>query len=91
MLVVRMIATVRQAADKQVAVAAFNKFCQSTVNEEEEIAHKLLGSQFAGQLDMLRLLVAEALYEEELEQVRFWIFQLVKMFFKILFKLSVNA
>jgi len=68
MLLVRMIATVRQAADKSALVAKFSAFCKATVNEEEEIAHKLLGQQFENQQALLRELLHEALYTDELHQ-----------------------
>ena len=35
-----------QAKDPSTALAAFSQFCNTTVNEEEEIAHKLLGEAF---------------------------------------------
>ena len=35
-----------QAKNPDQVISAFNKFCRATVNEEEEIAHKLLGKQF---------------------------------------------
>ena len=41
-----MIATVKQAKNPDHVTSAFSKFCKATVNEEEEIAHKLLGKQF---------------------------------------------
>jgi hypothetical protein len=43
------------------------------VNEEEEIAHKLLGEQFRGQLQTLRELMSQALYSDAVQQVKCWI------------------
>jgi hypothetical protein len=43
------------------------------VNEEEEIAHKLLGEQFRGQMQVLQELMVKALYSESVQQVKFWI------------------
>ncbi|KAK2192875.1 hypothetical protein NP493_21g07016 [Ridgeia piscesae] len=68
MLIARMIATVKQAKDPSSALAAFSQFCHTTVNEEEEIAHKLLGETFQSHLELLRSLVTGALYEEQLQQ-----------------------
>jgi len=38
------------------------------VNEDEEIAHKLLGEHFRGQLQTLRELMAQALYSDTVQQ-----------------------
>lgn len=61
MLICRIIASVEQAADKEAAVNTVMQFCHKTVNEEEEITHKLLGPQFADKLELLRTLLARAL------------------------------
>jgi len=66
MLIARMIATVKQAADKESVLAKLSYFCQTTINEEQEIVHKLLGQNFLSQIDMLRELLSEALYDENL-------------------------
>ncbi|XP_069350358.1 histone-lysine N-trimethyltransferase SMYD5 isoform X2 [Eulemur rufifrons] len=68
MLMARMVATVKQAKDKDRWIRLFSQFCNKTANEEEEIVHKLLGDKFKGQLDLLRRLFTEALYEEALSQ-----------------------
>ncbi|XP_078530609.1 protein-lysine N-trimethyltransferase SMYD5 [Lissotriton helveticus] len=68
MLMARMVATVKQAKDKDRWVNLFSQFCSKTANEEEEIVHKLLGDKFKGQLDLLRGLFVEALYEERLSR-----------------------
>ncbi|NWY72280.1 SMYD5 protein, partial [Erithacus rubecula] len=64
MLMARMVATIKQAKDKEWWIRAFSQFCSKTANEEEEIVHKLLGDKFKGQLELLRLLFTEALYDE---------------------------
>lgn len=45
------------------------QFCHRTVNEEEAIAHKLLGEQFRRQLEVLRELMSLALYSDIVHQV----------------------
>ncbi|XP_071448093.1 protein-lysine N-trimethyltransferase SMYD5 [Hetaerina americana] len=65
MLLARIIATVRQAEDKNGAMNAFMQFCHRTVNEVEEIAHKLLGEHISNQLEVLRELTAKALYSDD--------------------------
>ncbi|NXC91616.1 SMYD5 protein, partial [Cercotrichas coryphoeus] len=68
MLMARMVATIKQAKDKEWWIKAFSQFCSKTANEEEEIVHKLLGDKFKGQLELLRLLFTEALYDEYLSR-----------------------
>ena len=45
------------------------QFCMATVNDEEAIAHKLLGQHFQDQQEVLRTLLASALFEEDLQTV----------------------
>ncbi|NXD34847.1 SMYD5 protein, partial [Copsychus sechellarum] len=68
MLMARMVATIKQAKDKEWWIKVFSQFCSKTANEEEEIVHKLLGDKFKGQLELLRLLFTEALYDEHLSR-----------------------
>ncbi|XP_063781456.1 histone-lysine N-trimethyltransferase SMYD5 [Pseudophryne corroboree] len=68
MLMARMVATIKQAKDKDLWLQLFSQFCNKTANEEEEIVHKLLGDKFKGQLDHLRRLFTEALYEERVSR-----------------------
>ncbi|XP_062903248.1 histone-lysine N-trimethyltransferase SMYD5 [Mobula hypostoma] len=68
MLLARMVAIVKQAKDKSRWIRLFSQFCSRTANEEEEIVHKLIGDKFKGQLEMLRQLFTDALYEDSLSQ-----------------------
>ncbi|XP_064631113.1 histone-lysine N-trimethyltransferase SMYD5-like [Lineus longissimus] len=68
MILVRMIAMVKQTSNKEAILSAFSEFCHRTVNEEEAIAHKLLGTEFQEQVEILRNLFTESLYDEELSQ-----------------------
>uniref|UniRef100_A0A673BID4 Protein-lysine N-trimethyltransferase SMYD5 n=1 Tax=Sphaeramia orbicularis TaxID=375764 RepID=A0A673BID4_9TELE len=68
MLMARMVAAVKQAKDKAHWQKLFSHFCSRTANEEEEIAHKLLGEQFRGQLALLHSLFSEALYDDHLSR-----------------------
>ena len=79
MLLARIIATVRQAEDKRGAIGLFMEFCHRTVNQDEEIAHKLLGKEFQNQLEKLRELMEKALGGSDVEHVKFCI---VKFFIK---------
>ena len=69
MLLARVIATVRQASDKEGATALFMQFCHRTNNEEEEIAHKLLGEEFKDQLETLRTLMEKSIWAPEVQHV----------------------
>ncbi|XP_059201848.1 histone-lysine N-trimethyltransferase SMYD5 [Centropristis striata] len=66
MLMARMVAAVKQAKDKAHWQKLFSHFCSRTGNEEEEIAHKLLGEKFRGQLALLHSLFKAALYDDHL-------------------------
>uniref|UniRef100_F7DXQ8 Protein-lysine N-trimethyltransferase SMYD5 n=2 Tax=Xenopus tropicalis TaxID=8364 RepID=F7DXQ8_XENTR len=70
MLMARMVGTIKQvqAQDKDWWMHLFSQFCNKTANEEEEIVHKLLGDKFKGQLDQLRRLFTDALYEERVSR-----------------------
>nr|XP_014345514.1 PREDICTED: SET and MYND domain-containing protein 5 [Latimeria chalumnae] len=57
-----------QAKDEGLWMNLFSQFCSRTANEEEEIIHKLLGEKFKGQLEILRKLFAEVLYDERLSR-----------------------
>lgn len=61
MLLVRMVAMVNQANDKQDIYSIFSQFCHRTVNDTHEIAHNLLGEKFVGQIDVLREMMEKAL------------------------------
>ncbi|XP_032891637.1 SET and MYND domain-containing protein 5 [Amblyraja radiata] len=68
MLLARMVAMVKQAKDKGRWKKLFSQFCSRTANEEEEIVHKLIGDRFKGQLESLRHLFTDALYDDCLSQ-----------------------
>ncbi|TKS72138.1 SET and MYND domain-containing protein 5 [Collichthys lucidus] len=68
MLMARMVAVVKQAKNKAHWQKLFAHFCSRAANEEEEIAHKLLGEQFRGQLALLHSLFKAALYDDHLNR-----------------------
>jgi hypothetical protein len=70
-LITRMIAMVNQSSDKQSTVTKFAQFCKATINEEESIAHKLLGKQFQDQLELLRSLLIELF--PQVEDIQQWL------------------
>ncbi|RXG62403.1 SET and MYND domain-containing protein 5 [Armadillidium vulgare] len=56
MLLTHIIALVRQSQEKDGILKRIMEFCHHTTNEEENIAHKLLGEEFRNQLEKLRTL-----------------------------------
>uniref|UniRef100_A0A1B6F9J3 Protein-lysine N-trimethyltransferase SMYD5 n=1 Tax=Cuerna arida TaxID=1464854 RepID=A0A1B6F9J3_9HEMI len=70
MLIARIFASVEQARDKEEAVSTFMQFCHRSVNEEDEIAHRLLGSEFSHQREILRQQMA-SLFPSE--YVKHWL------------------
>ncbi|XP_076005390.1 protein-lysine N-trimethyltransferase SMYD5 [Genypterus blacodes] len=68
MLMARMVAVIKQAQDKTRWQKLFSQFCSRTANEEEEIAHKLLGEKFKGQLALLQGFFTTALYDDHLSR-----------------------
>ncbi|CAH3015610.1 unnamed protein product [Porites evermanni] len=68
MLIAQMIAKVLQAPDPDKMKGIFESFCHSVVNKGQQIVHKLLGDKFKEQLDILRMLLSNALFDEKLEQ-----------------------
>ncbi|XP_014213594.1 SET and MYND domain-containing protein 5 [Copidosoma floridanum] len=61
MLLARIVAMVNQATDKSSILSIFSQFCHRTTNDTHEIAHKLLGEQFMGQIDILREMMQKTL------------------------------
>ncbi|XP_006608248.1 SET and MYND domain-containing protein 5 [Apis dorsata] len=67
MLLVKMVALVNQANNKEDILSIFSQFCHRTVNDTHEIAHKLLGEKFVGQIDVLRQMMQKAINTEFIE------------------------
>ncbi len=71
MLIVRILASVLQNPQPQLLKSQLLNLCHRTVNEEEQIAHKLLGDRFGNQLETLRSLTSQAMgYKEDIQEVR---------------------
>lgn len=69
MLLIKMIALVNQADNKEEMLSTFSQFCHRTVNDTHEIAHKLLGEKFIGQIEVLRQMMQKAINIEFTEHV----------------------
>lgn len=65
MLLARILATFIQRKDREELKNQLMLLCHHTVNEEDEIAHKILGQEFEIQLEMLRDLTIKALGRTE--------------------------
>ena len=68
-LLARILATLIQSSDKNEFRSRLMAMCHRVVNDEDAIAHKLLGQEFSSQLDQLRDLMAKALRAPETEEV----------------------
>lgn len=64
-----MVALVNQANNKEDILSIFSQFCHRTVNDTHEIAHKLLGEKFVGQIDVLRQMMQKTINTEFIEHV----------------------
>ncbi len=69
MLLARILATFIQRKDREELKNQLMLLCHHTVNEEDEIAHKILGQEFEIQLEMLRDLTIKALGRTETSEV----------------------
>lgn len=69
MLLARILAAMRQCSDRDEIKSKLMTLCHQTVNEEEEMAHKLLGQAFERQLENLRQLAVAALSAPENSEV----------------------
>lgn len=54
-LVVRILATIVQAADPEAQISQFMALMHDTVNVKDQLMHKMLGDQFANQVEQLRM------------------------------------
>lgn len=70
MLLVRILAFIQQNPDPSHAAAKIKQFCHRTVNEDAELVHKLLGEQFADQINTLRDLTSNVVNGEHVQEVR---------------------
>ena len=69
MLLVRILASIIQSNDLTALKAQLMQLCHQTIHEEDDIAHKLLGEQFKGQLEKLRDLTIKAIGRPEISEV----------------------
>ncbi|CAG4930487.1 histone-lysine N-trimethyltransferase SMYD5 [Colias croceus] len=68
MLLVRILAYIKQHPDPTAAAATVKQFCHRTVNEDAELVHKLLGEQFSDQLNTLRELTATVISGDSIQE-----------------------
>lgn len=68
MLIPRILATIQQASNREEMQLQFLQFTHRTINEDSELAHKLLGKKFADQLSLLHNLLLQAIPHEGIEQ-----------------------
>ncbi|KAK9881916.1 hypothetical protein WA026_018110 [Henosepilachna vigintioctopunctata] len=68
MLIVRLLCRIIQSPDPEVAINQTLQFCHRTINEDAELAHKLLGDNFTDQILNLLSLLKQALPYEIIHQ-----------------------
>lgn len=69
MFLVRILAYIQQHSDPAAAAATIKQFCHRTVNEDAELAHKLLGEEFSSQISTLREMTANVINGEYIQEV----------------------
>lgn len=69
MLLARILAGFIQSPEKEEFKRKLMAMCHRIVNEEDAVAHKLLGKEFESQLEMLRDLAIKALACTETQEV----------------------
>ncbi|XP_050678963.1 histone-lysine N-trimethyltransferase SMYD5 isoform X1 [Leptidea sinapis] len=67
LLLVRILAFIKQHPDPASAAGAIKQFCHRTVNEDAELVHKMLGEQFTDQMKTLRELTASVISGDVVE------------------------
>lgn len=68
MLIVRLLARIIQSPNRDAAIEQTLQFCHRTVNEDEELAHNLLGEKFTSQISLLHNLLVAAIPHDGIEQ-----------------------
>lgn len=67
-LIVRLLARIIQSSNRDAAIEQTLQFCHRTVNEDEELAHNLLGEKFTSQISLLHSLLVAAVPHDGIEQ-----------------------
>ncbi|XP_030767484.1 SET and MYND domain-containing protein 5 [Sitophilus oryzae] len=67
-LIVRLLARVIQAPNKEEFISQILNFCHRSKNEEKNLAHKLLGEKYAGEINLLRELLGNAIPNENIQE-----------------------
>lgn len=63
-----MLAYIHQSRNRDTAQAQILQFCHKTVNNDQELAHKLIGEKYTDQITLLHQLLIEAVPHEGIEQ-----------------------
>lgn len=67
MLLVRIMMVVQQSPNREEALKQFMSFCHRMVNEDADLAHKLVGEQFVGQINLLLSILQQAISSEGID------------------------
>ncbi|XP_074659216.1 protein-lysine N-trimethyltransferase SMYD5-like [Tubulanus polymorphus] len=69
MIIVRLLASIKQSANKPELLEKLGTFCHTAVNDQEQIVHKLLGEKFQEQIEILRLMISELFYTDDVKDL----------------------
>lgn len=69
MLITRILAYIHQSNNREIAQAEIMQFCHRSMNENQELAHKLVGEKFVDQIILLHQLLVESLPHEGIESL----------------------
>lgn len=58
---------VQNSTNREETIKQFMNFCHRMVNEEADLAHKLVGQQFAGQIDLLLNIIQQSISSDGVE------------------------
>lgn len=67
MLMARILAYIHQSTDREAAQMQIQQFCHHTINEDTEMAHKILGEKYVDQLSLLHNLFIQAVPHDGVE------------------------
>lgn len=69
MLIARILAYIHQSNDREAARAQIMHFCHRSVNEDQELAHKLVSDKYKDQITLLHQLLIEAVPHDGIEEL----------------------
>ncbi|XP_022918762.1 protein-lysine N-trimethyltransferase SMYD5 [Onthophagus taurus] len=69
MILPRILAMIEQSENREQVLLKLNQFCNKSVNEELELAHKFLGDKFIGSINLLYDLLKNVISQKEIDTI----------------------